>query len=165
MPTAVVYYSKSGNTRFAADELGRRLQAPVVAVEAGSPREYRGILGFIRGGFRSVRQKSSTIKGEPWNELTGVDEIYLLSPIWAGSANPVINGFLDNADLRGKTVHVATFQADPKGDRAPVVHQYLKRRIAECGGSPGRTWALESEAPGKFAGEDKLRAQVDRILA
>jgi hypothetical protein len=161
MGTVIVFFSKSGNTRFAAQELAKRLDAEAVELKERGAR--KGIFGFLSGGFQSVSGKASELTDSPWNELSGHDTVYLMTPIWAGNTTPAMNGFLVKADLRGKTVHGITFQADPDGRGSEKAHDHMKRRIQDRGGTPGNFYALHSANPGKFAGPEKLLEQISQI--
>jgi hypothetical protein len=86
-----------------------------------------------------------------------------MTPIWAGNGSPAINAFLDNADLSGKKVFLVTVQADPHFEKSGEVHEFLKNRITEKGGTFTEAYALNGSRPGSFAGEDHIRRQVAKI--
>ena len=163
MASCIVYYSLSGNTEYAAKYLGDKLGAEVFGVEESEKR--KGVFGFIKSGFQAVSGQPALISPDSFGYVEDFDTVWLLSPIWAGNANPAMNAFLDGAKLSDKTVHIVTFQADPDAGSAPKVHEYLSKRVAEKGGRVGRTWALHSASPGKFAGEEALSSQIDTVLS
>lgn len=162
MASCVVYYSLYGNTEYAAKYLGEKLNAEVFGIEESEKR--KGVFGFIKSGFQAVSGQPALISPDSFGYVEDFDTVWLLSPIWAGNANPAMNAFLDGAGLRDKTVHLITFQADPDAASAPKVHEHLSRRVAEKGGRVGRTWALHSATPGNFAGEEALTAQMQKVL-
>lgn len=161
MKTCIVYYSRSGNTRFVARELARKKEAELVPLEEEKVR--RGLGGFLRSGFQAKARKSSVLTGAPWEKTKECGKLYLLTPIWAGNGTPAVNAFLDHADLTGKEVVIVTLQADPATGGSGAVHDWLADRVRECGGSVKEAVALHSAGPGKFAGEDKLRAEASKI--
>ncbi len=162
MSECVVFYSRNGNTRFVAGEIARRKGAETVMLEEEKPR--KGLLGFIRSGYQAKTRKASVLQGEPWNRIDGCQTIYLLTPIWAGNGTPAVNAFLDRADLSGKKVILVTLQADAAGSGSADVHRYLTGRIGAAGGEVVSTHALHSAVPGKFAGEEQLLSEVEKIF-
>lgn len=163
MSTAVVFFSRDGNTKFIAEHLASKLDAR--SVELTEARSRRGFLGFMRSGYQASTKKSAQLVGDPWSQIAGVRHLYLLAPIWAGNANPVINAFLDQADLAGVQVSVATVQADPGGQGADAVHLHLAQRIVAKGGVPTGAWTLHGAGPGKRADEEHLLAELAKIQA
>jgi hypothetical protein len=162
MSDCVVFYSRSGNTRFVADEIARRKGAETVRLEEQKPR--KGVLGFIRSGYQAKTRKASLLKGEPWDRIGNCETMYLLTPIWAGNGTPAVNAFLDRADLSGKKVILVTLQADAAGAGSADVHRYLTGRIGAAGGEVAGTHALHSAVPGKFAGEEQLLSEAEKIF-
>lgn len=162
MSTAVVYYSASGNSRYIAHKLAKRLKAKLVEIEESDP--IRGIFGIVKGGFRAVTNRIPEIKGAPWSEIDSHDTLYLLTPIWASRGAPAMNAFLKAADLSGKEIYIATLQADPSGQGSDRVQESMRHRIEKKGGSVEQSYTLQSAPPGKFAGEEHLDQELSKIL-
>lgn len=161
MATAIVFYSRSNNTRYAAEQLAKKLDARTIELE--EPGNRKGVFGFIKSGFQAASTGTTKILGEPWKEIGPYDTLYLLTPIWASNGTPAMNTFLANAELHGKQVTVVTFQADPGLGGSDKVHDSISRRVVARGGTVERCVALHSATPGKFAGEEHLSAQLSRL--
>lgn len=133
-------------------------------IELSETTGRRGIFGFIKSGFQAVKKKSSELSGKPWDRAREFDTLYLMTPIWAGNGTPAMNAFLENADLNGKTVFTVTLQADPNTKGNEKVHEYLRGRIEEKGGTVEGSFALHSASrPGAFAGEEHIKNEVEKI--
>ena len=159
----VIFFSRDGSSRIAAELLSERLGgAPLV--ELVEPYSRNGIFGFVRSGFQAVRGKASRLSGDPWAEIVDEDEIYLVSPIWAGNPNPAMLAFLTGADLSGKRVHTVTIQADPKHERAEAVHDALGELITSTGGTQGKQISLTGERPGGTTTRESMALQVTSAL-
>jgi flavodoxin len=99
----VAYFSRSGNTRVIAGQIGRSLGATVFEIEPAQP--------YPEDYFQTVEQARSErdsgfkppLKGRVAN-LDGYDVVYLGFPIWGETAPPVIRSFLASHNLSGKTL-------------------------------------------------------------
>jgi hypothetical protein len=161
MATAIVFYSRSENTRYAAEQLAKKLDARIVELQ--EPGSRRGVFGFLKSGFQAATTGTAELVGEPWSDIGPYDTLFLLTPIWASNGTPAMNTFLANADLHGKRVTVVTFQADPALGGSDKVHNSIRQRVEDRGGSVDRCVALHSAPPGKFAGEEHLSAQLAKL--
>jgi flavodoxin len=160
--TAVVYYSASGNSRYVAKRLAKRLKAKLVEIEETDP--IRGTFGIIKGGFRAITNRVPEIKGSPWSEIAPHDIVYLLTPIWASRGAPAMSAFIKAADFSGKEVYLATLQADPSGQGSDRVQESMRHRIEKKGGSVEQSYTLHTAPPGRFAGEEHLEEELAKIL-
>ncbi len=124
---AVVFFSRDGSTKRAAEVLANRMGATLVEL----------------------------------HEAQASNPLILAAPIWAGNGNPAMNGFLDQADLRGKTVHILTVQADPDHGSSKAVLDHYRRRVVEAGGTVGGTRAITGASPGKTAEEPAIRDALE----
>jgi len=129
---AIVYYSRTGNTRFVAECVVEKTEGALIPLEEKGTR--KGLWGFLKSGFQASLKRSSRLLGQPCERTASFDTLYLCSPIWAGNGNPAINAFLGEADLTGKKVVIVTLQTDPKHGGSDRVHAYLADRVVQCGG-------------------------------
>ncbi len=60
MRTLVVYYSRTGNTRFVAEKIAECLSAELCEVLDKKSR--KGRLAFVKGGYTSIRKKLTEIE-------------------------------------------------------------------------------------------------------
>jgi len=153
---AIVYFSRNGSTRLAAEILAGRLGAKLVEL-----KERKALRNFLVSGFRAVTKKHSKLLGDPWKEIEDRDVLVLAAPIWAGNANPAMNGFLDKAVLTEKTVYLLTMQADPGHEKSDEVQEHYTDRVKAAGGSVAGSLALTGASPGKTAKEEVLRTALD----
>lgn len=99
----VVYFSRSGNTRVIAGQIGRALGARVFEIVPATPypEDYEETVA------QATRERESGY--EPplqagVGNIADYDTIWLGFPIWGGSLPPVIRSFLSGHDLSGKTL-------------------------------------------------------------
>jgi flavodoxin len=99
----VAYFSRSGNTRVIAGQIGRSLGATVFEIAPATP--------YPENYFETVEQArrerdsgfKPPLKGRVAN-LDGYDVVYLGFPIWGETAPPVVKSFLAAHKLSGKTL-------------------------------------------------------------
>lgn len=107
--TAVVYFSRSGNTALAARHVAMRFDAQLFPLEAPAYQ-----LG--PGGLTNALKDANALKEKPEAlpeivprtiDLTPFDTIWLGSPVWLYSPAPPIWAFVENNRFDGK--HVVLF--------------------------------------------------------
>lgn len=109
----VIYFTRTGNSRRVAAKIAKKLSTE--AMEITDNKNWRGIIGFIKGGMYATRNKAVEIK-IPQN-LDEAEEIIVVSPIWAGKLVPAIRTFLENRS-REKMHLVATSGGTIISDRS-----------------------------------------------
>lgn len=98
--TAVIYFSRSGNTELMALEIAKTYRADVIHLEA---RDYRiGLMGWINA-LKDARSNQAVITPEQV-DLSQYETIFIGSPIWLYSPAPPIWQFVSANDFTGKTV-------------------------------------------------------------
>lgn len=92
MSTKIVYFSRSGTSKMVAVKIAGRLGAELLEVK--DQMNWRGIIGFIRGGYYASTNKSVefTLDGT----INEGDKLIIVSPIWAGDIAPTMKSFLKN---------------------------------------------------------------------
>ena len=97
----VVYYSLSGNSRFAAETIAAELGADLEEVVDLKKRQ--GKLAFLSNGRDAGQGRETEI--EPLKkDPTDYDLVIIGGPIWNKSPTPAIRTYLDKTDLSGKKV-------------------------------------------------------------
>ena len=162
--TGIIYFSKDGNTKKGAELLAEQLETSQI-FPLIEKKKHTGLIGFIINGYNAKKKASPKIDISLLEHLTDVGHIYLMTPIWAASATPAVNSFLNSADLSGKVVTIITFQADPKAASSGKTFMYLKSIIEQKGGKVDRTIALHGASPGKYAGDEHIRKQIDKAVS
>jgi flavodoxin len=102
MRTVVAYYSRTGNTRFVAEEIAEQLNADLCEVVDKKSR--KGKLIFLTGGFAALRKKLTEI--EVTKPVDDYELVVVGSPVWAGRITPAIRTFLSQNDFSDKKMAV-----------------------------------------------------------
>ena len=101
MKTPVVYYTRTGNTKFAAETIAAELEADIEEIIDLKKRQ--GKLAYLPAGRDALQRKETEIAQTSKNP-TNYDLIIIAQPVWAGSPTPAIRTYLNRNDLSGKKV-------------------------------------------------------------
>ena len=101
--TLIIYFSLSGNTTRAAEQLQRKLGADLYRLEPVQPypQDYQEIITV--GEAEKDHDRHPAIK-QDWPDLSQYDEIAVGYPIWWGEAPRIISTCMESYDFSGKTV-------------------------------------------------------------
>ena len=99
MKTLIIYYTRTGNAKFAAETIAAELGADLEEVIDLKNRQ--GKLAFMPNGRDAMQGKETQIAPTPRN-LTDYDLVIIGQPIWAGNPTPAIRTYLNKNDLSGK---------------------------------------------------------------
>ncbi|XES78005.1 MAG: flavodoxin family protein [Candidatus Bathyarchaeia archaeon] len=138
MKSVVVYYSRTGNTKFIAETIAAQLCADLCEVTDKTKRD--GKLTYLTGGFASLREKPTEIEV---SKPVGVYDLVVVgSPVWAGKIAPAIRTFLKTTDLSQKLVALFVTLG---GDKPEHALQNMKTAFAakQLVGEFGVTSALD----------------------
>ena len=102
MRTLVVYYSRTGNTKFAAEKIAEYLNAETC--EIVDKKNRKGRLAFVIGGYSSIRKKLTEI--EVSKSIDNYDLIIIGSPVWADGITPAIRTYIKKNDFSSKQVAI-----------------------------------------------------------
>jgi flavodoxin len=91
----VIYFTRTGNSRRVAEKIANKLS--LEAIEIKDNMNWKGIFGFIKGGYYASTNKDVKIK-IPKN-LDDSEELIVVTPLWAGKVAPAISTFLKNKAL------------------------------------------------------------------
>jgi len=103
MKTLVIYYTRTGNTRFIAETVAAELGADIEEVIDLKNRQ--GKLAFLPAGRDAMKAKETEI-AQTKRTPTDYDLIIIGQPVWAGNPTPAIRTYLNKNDLSGKKVAV-----------------------------------------------------------
>lgn len=105
MSTLVVCFSRSGHTRQVALQLSKKLSG--TCEEIIDRQSYKGLVGFLRGGFRAARKKATRIM--PIRNNPGLfDCVVICTPVWASGLPPAVRTFAQQYTTKlSKTAYVA----------------------------------------------------------
>ncbi|UBS63659.1 flavodoxin family protein [Aeromonas caviae] len=104
--TAVVYFSRSGNTALAARHLANRLGARLFALDAPAYRLGPGGLVQTLGDANALKRAPEALPDivPRTLDLTPFDTVWLGSPVWLYSPAPPIWAFVEHNRFDGKEV-------------------------------------------------------------
>jgi flavodoxin len=97
--TLVVFYSRTGNTRRAAERLAKALDADLEEIREA--RDRAGMAGFLRSGYEAVARQCPPIL-PPRKAPRDYARVVLGTPVWAGRMASPVRSFLQGhgQDLR-----------------------------------------------------------------
>jgi len=88
-----IFYSRTGNTQQAVEEIGQALDAEIVRIADGVERG--GWRGYVRCGMDAMRKSSdSLLHFETDRPLEDYRLVILGTPVWAGRCSAPIRSFL-----------------------------------------------------------------------
>lgn len=88
-----IYYSRSGKTKKAMEEIAQALDAELV--ELHDDVERGGLVGWLRCGMDSMRKTTQPLSPfETGKRLQDYDLVVLGTPVWAGRCSSVMRTFL-----------------------------------------------------------------------
>lgn len=88
-----IYYSRTGNTKKAMEEIAESLGAELVELSDGVDRS--GTRGWLRSGLDAMRRTIDPLKPfETERALKDYRLVIVGSPVWAGRCSSVVRGFL-----------------------------------------------------------------------
>ena len=119
MKTAVVYYSLTGNTAWAADVITRTLDADKLAIRPQTAYPDRGFRKFLRGGRSAIKGECPPLEAYEF-DAGQYDLVILATPLWAGRIVPPLRTFLTEqaAALAGKRFAAVICCGGGKTDKA-----------------------------------------------
>ena len=118
MKTAIVYYSMSGNTKYAADKIAEKIGADIIRIEPVKAYPDKGAKKFIWGGKSAVMGETPALQPYEFS-AEKYDSIILGTPVWASNFAPPIRTFIkENPDIHGKRIAVFTCVSGGGADKA-----------------------------------------------
>lgn len=102
----VAYFSATGTTEAVAKQLAKEKKAVLYAIEPAEKYTAADLNWHDKKSRPSVEMNDKKARPalKSKKSLAGYDVIYLGYPIWWGVAPRIINTFIEQADLEGKTV-------------------------------------------------------------
>jgi len=94
MKNKVLYFSRSGNSKRIADKVAKKIGCETIEITDNV--SWKGIFGFVKGGYYSLHKKVTKISLENDYNPAEADNIILVVPLWAGGTAPAGYSFLQN---------------------------------------------------------------------
>ena len=140
MKSLIVYYSRTGNTRFVAETVAAEIGADVEEVVDLKKRS--GPIGYLSGGSEARRGKETQIAPTKKSPAQ-YDLIIVGTPVWASRPSPAILTYLKKNDLSGKKVAVFFTQGGKKPSGIDQTKALMPN--SECVGELSLTNPLENK--------------------
>lgn len=118
MKTAIVYYSMSGNTKFAAEKIAEKINADIIRIEPVKAYPDQGAEKFIWGGKSAIMREKPQL--QPYEfKAEQYDRIIIGTPVWASNFAPPIRTFIhENKNIAEKKLAVFTCFSGGGADKA-----------------------------------------------
>ena len=88
-----IYYSRSGKTKEAMNEIAEALGAELAEISDGEDRS--GRLGYIRAGMEAMRRSTHPLRPiHTQRPLSDYRLVIVGTPVWAGRCSSVVRSFL-----------------------------------------------------------------------
>lgn len=126
MKSLVVYYSRSGNTRFVAEKIAQEIGGDVE--EIIDTKRRNGLLGFVLSGYDATRGRLTVI-AESKKSPKDYDLIVIGTPMWNKRIAPAVRTYLQDNKFSGK--RIALFCTN-LGSQPERVFKSLKELMPGC---------------------------------
>ena len=103
MKTLVVYYSRTGKTRFVAKKVASELKADIEEVVDLKNRS--GRFGFLKAGYDATRGNETKI-AKTQKSPSNFELIVVGTPVWNSRPASAISTYLKRTDFAGKKVAI-----------------------------------------------------------
>jgi flavodoxin len=126
MKSLVIYYSRSGNTRFVAEQISKEIGGEIEEIIDKKSR--RGRLGFVLSGYDATRgrvTKIAPMKSSPKD----YDLVVVGTPMWNKRITPAVRTYLRENNFSEK--RVALFCTN-LGSEPELVFKTLKELMPRC---------------------------------
>ncbi len=124
-----IYYSRSGKTRQAMEEVAAALNAELVEITDGVDRS--GWKGWLRSGMDAMRRSTNEL--QPYTTEKPLNEYRLVvigTPVWAGRCSSIVREFLKRHGKEPKRVaYIITRESDER--RYEEVYDQMDRYTAK----------------------------------
>lgn len=159
MKVAIIYYSMSGNTKYAADKIEEQLKAgaEVDRIEIHPVKAYpdKGAKKFFWGGKSAVMGETPEL--EPYDfDADNYDMVIIGTPVWASNCAPPIRTFLTEhaGELKGKKLGMYVCYSGGGAEKAIV-------KMKKCIGTEDGVVELSLIDPQKKPEEENMHAIAD----
>jgi flavodoxin len=107
MKNLVVYYSLEGNTKLVAEAIAKEIGADILELRPKKEFPSSGFIKYLWGGKSVIfKQKPDLVNEEI--DLNKYDNIFLGTPVWAGTYAAPFNTFLDGKNISNKNIAIFT---------------------------------------------------------
>lgn len=122
MKKLVLYYSRTGNTAQLAKEISDELECDLEEIDDEMDRS--GIIGFLRSGWHTVREKKANLKPIQ-KDLSEYDLLVMGFPIWNSSIPPAIRTLIEQKEQDYSEIALFSTMGGRGVDKAHIKAQEL----------------------------------------
>ena len=115
MTNKVLYFSRSGSSKRIAGKVAKKLGCETI--EITDDVSWKGIFGFMKGGYYSLSKKITNITLEDDYSPTKTDNIVLVVPLWAGGIAPAGYSFLQKQRQNIKNLYLVVSSDGSEPDK------------------------------------------------
>lgn len=134
-----IYYSRTGNTKKAMEEIAEALDCECLAINDKLDRS--GVLGFLRCGLDAMHKRTRAVsRPQCERPLSDYRLVILGTPVWAGRCSSVMRGLLKRRgyEMQNAAYVITHLSEEPYRDIFRQMDKYLLRpRVAEVSLRPG----------------------------
>ena len=156
MKILVAYYSRTGNTKFAAEKIAENLGADICEIVDKKNRHGRFII--LTGGYAAIREKMTEI--EQSQTVDGYDLIVVGSPVWAGKITPAVRTFFVKNNLSGKQIALFVTLG---GDKPGKAIDNMKKLVSSV--TPMEELGLINDLKDKEEATEQISVWCEKIKA
>jgi len=157
MKTLVVFYTRTGTTKKAAEAIAKELGCDIEELSDGKNR--KGIIGWIMAGKDAAIKTIEKLK-ELKHDPADYDLVIIGTPIWNFTVSTPIRTFLITHKDRLKKV---AFFFTGGGGGGNVNKNVLPHMTVACGKDPVATLALRTEEVEKGEHMQKIKEFADKL--
>ena len=122
-----LYYSRTGTTRAAMEQIAELLDAELVEITDGKAR--KGIFGFLGSGLDAMKKLPEELQPmETEQDLGAYEHVILGTPVWAGRCSSVVRAFLkEYGNTLPDAAYVVTRGSEEKSEE---VYEQMDRYVS-----------------------------------
>ena len=121
-----IYYSRTGHTKKAMEEIAEALGAELVEITDGVDR--KGLMGALRSGRDAMRRECLPLQAFQTEKALGEYQLVIVgTPVWAGRCSSVIRSFLKQhgKKLRRAAYIITRYSEDKSEQVFDQMDQYV----------------------------------------
>ena len=109
MKTLVAYFSASGNTKSVAENLAKIIEGELFEIEPTNPYTVADLDYMDKQSRTTIEMEDKHSRPSIKNKINNIDEydkIIIGFPVWWYTAPRIINTFIEENDLKGKSIYI-----------------------------------------------------------
>ncbi len=144
MKELVIYYSRTGKTRYLCKEIQKSLNSEIVEIKDLVNRS--GIFAYINYTLNRINKKDIEISPKEL-KLDDYDRIYIGTPVWASKPAPAITELIQKNNFKDKNIiTIATF----KNKGAQKAIKILNKLIQDKEGHVIKSYSIKTKNNNDF---------------